>query len=231
VKIIFLNCWEGKLLDPLKKFIEAHKADTDIFCFQEAGTSVQSALDDILKLHTKETAQKKWQHDSEDLHDVTLATYVRQGIEIVDARLLLGDSVDLGIGLYTHLAVGTKPVHLINMHGYPWPGKLDTSQRIEQSRTILESLRGLSGVRIAGGDLNVLPETKSVTMFSDSNFQDLIRDYDIKTTRNHLSWDLHPTKLYYSDYVFVHDGTTVTNFSVPDIEISDHLPMVLEILL
>jgi endonuclease/exonuclease/phosphatase family metal-dependent hydrolase len=231
VKIVFLNCWHGKLLEPLKKFIEAHKADTDVFCLQEADATVQEALDGILRLHTKYTGVKMWKNGEGNINEVSQATYVKQGIEVVDTRAVLPERRDIGIGLYSHLVVGTKPVHIINLHGYPWPGKLDTANRIEQSEAFIECLRGAQGVRIVGGDLNVSPETKSVTMFSDNDYQDLIRDYSIKTTRNHLSWDLHPTKLYYSDYVFVDGGTTVTEFSVPDIEISDHLPMVLEILL
>lgn len=159
------------------------------------------------------------------------ATYVRQGIEIVENSPLLQDGSDTGFGLYTHLMVGTKPVHLVNMHGYPWPGKLDTPSRIEQSKAFLEPLQNTKGVRVVGGDLNVLPQTKSVEIFTDRGYQNLIHTHNIETTRNHFAWDLHPTKLYYSDYVFVNDNTAVTSFTVPDMEISDHLPMILEILL
>ncbi len=231
MKIVFLNCWHGKLLEPLKEFIETHKADTDVFCLQEADATVQEALDSTLRLYTKYIGTKMWKSGEGKTGEVWQATYVKQGIEVLDTSVVLPERRDIGIGLYSHLMVGTKPVHIINVHGFPWPGKLDTANRIEQSEACIERMRGAQGARIIGGDLNVSPETKSVTMFSDSGYQDLIRDYAIKTTRNHLSWDIHPTKLYYSDYVFVHDATTVTGFSVPDIEISDHLPMVLEILL
>lgn len=35
MKLISLNTWDGKLLDPLKEFIISQKDSTDIFCLQE----------------------------------------------------------------------------------------------------------------------------------------------------------------------------------------------------
>lgn len=229
MKIIFLNCWGGQLLEPLKEFIKAQKADTDVFCFQEAN-DMEEVLKAILSGYIKSTSNKDaYASDTDKLFNTSLATYARPGIEVIHSSPLLSDIFNTGLGLYTHLAVGTKSVHLVNMHGYPWPGKLDTPMRIEQSETFINSLKNKEGIRIVGGDLNVLPETKSAQMFSERGYQDLIRTYNIETTRNHFAWDLHPNKLYYSDYVFVDDNTAVVDFSVPDLEISDHLPMILKI--
>jgi len=91
-------------------------------------------------------------------------------------------------------------------------------------------LKNLPGVRIIVGAINVLPETQSIQMFGNAGYQDLIQLFNIPTTRNRLVWERFPDNpLYYSDYVFVDSNTTVKNFTAPTMEISDHLPMILEI--
>jgi endonuclease/exonuclease/phosphatase family metal-dependent hydrolase len=229
VKIIFLNCWEGKLLEPLKQFIEIQKADTDVFCLQEAPSNVQTAFDEVLKSYSKVSAERARSGAPGKDFAPAQVTYIRAGIEVVSSSQV-SDASDSGLGLYTELSVGTKPVHLLNLHGIPHPGKLDTPARIKQSQTFIDFFKNKVGTRIIGGDLNVLPETQSVQMFENSGYRDLINEYGIKTTRNRLVWERFPDNpLYYSDYIFMDRNTTVRNFTVPDMEISDHLPLILEI--
>jgi endonuclease/exonuclease/phosphatase family metal-dependent hydrolase len=67
-------------------------------------------------------------------------------------------------------------------------------------------------------------------MFEENGYRDLIKEYKISTTRNRLAWEMYPdNKQLFSDYVFLSPGITINNFSVPDNEISDHLPMILEV--
>ncbi len=49
------------------------------------------------------------------------------------------------------------------------------------------------------------------------------------SARNNLAWNRFPTKMYYSDYVFTSAKVKVESFSVPKNEISDHLPLIVEI--
>jgi len=117
-------------MDPLVQFIEAQKMDTDVFCLQEAPINVQTALGDVLSSYTKLSIEKNIVDSS---FTPTQATYVRPGIEVVRECPIFSDNPRAGLGLYTELAVGTKPLHIINLHGYPHPGKLDTPGRLEQS--------------------------------------------------------------------------------------------------
>ena len=68
-------------------------------------------------------------------------------------------------------------------------------------------------------------------MIEKIGMRNLIKDFSIATTRNALSYGNYPEseRQYFADYVFVSSGVRVLNFSVPEIEISDHLPMILEI--
>lgn len=76
----------------------------------------------------------------------------------------------------------------------------------------------------------MLPEAESIQAFAKAGYRDLIHEYKIPTTRNHFSWDLYPNAPYlFSDYVFIDPAIQVKSFSVPNVEVSDHLPMILEI--
>ena len=67
-------------------------------------------------------------------------------------------------------------------------------------------------------------------MFQKYGYLDLIKKFGIKTTRNEVAWENYPdNKQYFSDYVFVNPEAKIKSFSVPDLEISDHLPLILEI--
>jgi len=75
------------------------------------------------------------------------------------------------------------------------------------------------------GDFNLLPETKSLIMFEDAGMKNLIKEYNITSTRN--KFKKFNKKI--SDYVFVSNNVNVSSFKVPDVLISDHLPMIFEI--
>ena len=78
------------------------------------------------------------------------------------------------------------------------------------------------------GDFNVLPNTQSIIMFEDS-FVNLIKKYDISTTRSKISpWYGTAGEIKFSDYAFVSPNMEITDFKVPDVEISDHLPLIME---
>ena len=81
-----------------------------------------------------------------------------------------------------------------------------------------------------GGDFNLFPDTKSLELIREAGFRDLIQEFSISTTRNRYAWEKYPTKYLFSDYVFVSSSLTVQSFEVPTVEVSDHLPMIVEIL-
>jgi hypothetical protein len=144
----------------------------------------------------------------------------------------------LGSGAqYIRLPFGTTSLTICNIHGVPLPGdKLDTPKRIAQSQKILDTLRTQPGEQIITGDFNLLPETESVRVFERAGFRNLISEYQIKTTRGTLIKQLNPEYAHgpngfqeFADYTFVSPKLHVTSFEVPDLPISDHLPMILDI--
>ncbi len=131
---------------------------------------------------------------------------------------------------YSRISYGNRTITVINVHGltYRPDDKLDTPERLEQSRLIKEFALNEKSPVIICGDFNVTTKTKSVKTFGDS-FTDLIEKYRISRTRSKLSpWYGTPSELKFSDYVFVSPNIEITDFKVPEVEISDHLPLIME---
>lgn len=226
MKIIFLNAWNGAVGKSLWDFFEKEKESTDIFVLMETNLDFQKKADVLLTGFTSIKANKEVNNEDEYFQ----TTYVKNNSEIESFETILDGNRDIGYGIYTKIKSDKSILNLINVHGIALPGdKLDNPKRIEQSMTFINFMKKVKGPKIVGGDFNLLPETESVKMFEKNGYTNLVKEYDIKTTRNHLSWDLYPNKQMYADYVFVSKDIKVKSFEVPDIEISDHLPLILEI--
>lgn len=226
MRIIFLNIWHGKMQESLKEFIAREAPATDIFCLQEVYPEAKPLCDDLLHGFTSVTAYKKFSGNN-----FALATYVKDRLTVLSSGDILDDISNVGSGLSAEVNASAGKLHVCNVHGPALPGeKLDNADRIAQSRALIDLLCACPGQKIIGGDFNILPDTESIRMFAAEGYVDLIKEWNISTTRNRLAWENYPGhELYYSDYVFVSPDVKVKNFTVPKNEISDHLPMILEI--
>ncbi|HEX3095714.1 MAG TPA: hypothetical protein VHQ20_01175, partial [Patescibacteria group bacterium] len=132
--------------------------------------------------------------------------------------------------------VNGKSLVTCNVHGTALSlNKLDDPNRLEQSRKILGMMNQYDGEKIIVGDFNLLPETQSIKMFENEGYKNLIKDFAIKTTRGTLMRQLHPEYekgLFgfqeFADYAFTTPGISINKFEVPDVPVSDHLPLILE---
>ena len=224
MKIEFLNVWSGKRGEVLKEFLKGESEKIDVFCFQEADKYFPRIAADVFgQGFSFQTAYKY--NDKNDIFP--LAVYTRNDLKICGARAFLENTLGVGLGQ----DIQTQGISIANIHGISRPGnKLDYEKRIEQSSLIIENFCGRKEPIIIGGDFNVEKETQSIRMFAEAGYRDLIRDFGIRTTRNRLVWEKFPeAPQYYSDYVFVGPGVRVKSFEVIENEVSDHLPMVLEI--
>ncbi len=114
-------------------------------------------------------------------------------------------------------------VAVSNFHGL-WMqgrGKGDTEQRIEQSHKIKEMLDANEcDKKILCGDFNLMPDTQSIAILEE-NMKNLIREFDILTTRS----SHYPKPEKFADYTFVSPAVKVNDFKVLPDEVSDHLAM------
>lgn len=228
MKIIFLNAFEGKI-DGVKQFIQDQSANTDIFCFQESYNYSQSKI--FCKDWLKDYQSISEIEPSTQENEFSNSTFVNSKYLITDTQIIKHGDLSVGLGLYNQIQTSNNLVfNLCNFHGNAWPGdKQDNPSRLRQSQNIIDFFKNLSGLKIIGGDFNLNLDTKSVAMFEDNGYVNLIKKFNIPTTRNKIAWDQYETKQLYADFIFVSPDVKVTSFTVPSLLISDHLPMILEI--
>lgn len=238
MRIIFFNVWHGELWEGLKSYLLEEAKRTDIFCFTEVDPPFNLKLKDLFgeafQPFYHEILKANYLNGQIDGQGI----YVRNGLEASGfEKHQIYDITpdDCGILQSISVNINGKKLNIGSVHGKARPGeKFDTPERINQSKKIIEVFDKMDGSKIIGGDFNLLPETESVQMFQKSGYKDLIKDFAIKTTRNKVSWDQFASepgyvKQYYADFCFASPDVKIKSFEVPNLLISDHLPLVLEI--
>ena len=234
MRAIFLNSWYAKAGRSFYDFIVENSKDTDIFGLSEINPKLFSGLRRILPEFNSFYQKGIFDKNMRSIYGQ--AIFVRNGIRFdvlnkIDSPRDNYDEPAFGFALCLELGIKSKKLNFVNVHGKSRPGdKLDTPARIKQSENIIDFLRDKDGSVIVGGDFNLLPDTQSIRMFEESGYRNLIKDFDIEETRNRLSWEQFPNKekQHFADFCFVSKGIKVKNFEVPKIEISDHLPLILD---
>lgn len=257
MKLISLNTWGGKIYQPLMEFIKKNSKDTDVFCLQEvfnttsnikrgAGyrLNIYAEISKLLTNHQGYFASSLDNYIIVSRSQVNptkfnlsygLAIFIKNKVKVeAEGEFFVYrdrssfDPNNLNTlprnVQYINFIQSGKKFTVCNLHGI-WlkEGKKDAPSRIEQSEKIKQFLDQQMGEKILCGDFNLDINTKSIKIL-ETNLRNLIKDYHIKTTRNKL----FPGKEKIADYIFVSDGVKVQNFQVPKVEVSDHLPMILE---
>lgn len=256
MKLICLNTWGGRIYKPLMNFIKKNSKDTDIFCFQEVFDTKSNITESAgFRLNLYKEISKKlprlqgyfasgvenyiagsFQPNFIDFNlSWGLAIFIHKKLKIISN----GDFFVYGKKdsfnpkdlnslprnfQYINLKIGNKKFIIVNLHGIWIKGpKIDTTFRIKQSEIIKNFLNQQEGEQILCGDFNLNIDTQSLKIL-EKNMKNLIKEYQIPTTRSGLyNWGDK-----FADYVFVSPEVKVINFQVPNIEVSDHLPMILE---
>lgn len=253
MKIISLNTWGGKLFDPLINFIKDYSREVDIFCFQEVYDSVSNKklsrgmrsnlfleITQMLPDFNGFFVTTLKQHDLEgetnfDL-DIGLALFIKKSIQVKthgdifvyrnrDDKLIDIDykTIPRNLQFITFDKDGEECL-VCHFHGIWYPKtKLDTKERLEQSRKIKQFINGHFGKKILCGDFNLLSDTKSLEIL-DKDMENLIKKYNVPTTRN----TFYKREEKHADYILVSQNVKVLDFKTLNIPISDHLPLLLE---
>lgn len=257
MKLICLNTWGGKRLKPLIDFIKKFAQTTDIFCFQEVfdsarGETLRSGSISNLYNTTQEAipefrscfSASECGHDFDGLpisEDINwgLAVFFKPFLTIGASENFFVHETQSGNveswfdrpRILQHVEL-TRPsgevVHLFNLHGLLDEGaKRDTPLRDAQFAAVREIVSRYGGKKIFCGDFNIRPDTKNIALLGDEMIN-LIERYGVLKTRNELYEGLRRYNDTISDYVFVSPDISVKSFKVLDVEVSDHLPLVLE---
>jgi len=238
MRIIFLNAWSGNKRAEILEFIQKNSANTDVFCLQEVNVDLLNDMSKILGNFSVFYEADKNISDAKAGQAIFVKDiYTSESSQKINFHVL--DNENVGFLQFIEFSINNKTINLINVHGDSRPGdKLDTPSRINQSKTVLKFLEAKTGPKIIGGDWNLMPETESIQIFERSGYTNLISKFNIKSTRSKFSVEIAKKQAtdetpffgpqYFADFVFTSPEVNVTNFEVPNIEISDHLPLILD---
>ncbi len=245
MKILSLNTWCGRAgKDGLLDFFQRNK-DIDIFCLQEIweggedhaplwgdniDTSLLTNISSILADHVAffRPHYMDW---------YGLALFVKKDIKIIEEGDIFvfkerenafdkDDAVNHARNLQYVTVETPKGLRTIsNFHGL-WNGvsKEDTYERVAQADNIIRFLKGVPNPQVLCGDFNLLPESKSLKMLEDFGLKNLIREFNITSTRS----SHYKKPIRFADYTLVSGDIRVNDFKVLPDEISDHLAMYLD---
>lgn len=259
MKIITLNLWGGKVYEPLMGFLKEQKEDIDVFCFQELMfgeedktlernervnifNKVKEELGDFNShVHYAPEGSCFEARELEPGLRVGMAIFTKKKLMVIDSggfRSLRPDN-PTGKANKTTITANFNWIELDdlvigNLHGI-WErsevgkrsDKGDTENRLEQSNIIKDFLKTKKKSQVICGDFNMVLDVKSMEILEEG-MQNLIRDNNIVCTRSSLYRHIDEATNY-SDYILVSKDLKVGDFKVLDIEVSDHLPLVVEI--
>lgn len=257
MKLISLNTWGGKLYQPLIEFVKKAAGTTDVFCFQEVYFSevprpeipwiranlaleLKNALSDFLMVE-RLAVEGSYARDEMANKDVRIgeAIFIKKSLSVIESggfhtytedRESAKEKIEMATGNFQFVKIkdAHKTYFIGNIHGLWLPGsKSDTPKRIEQSDRLQAAIREFHGKKVLCGDFNLEPGTRSITMLN-SDMRDLIKEYNVKTTRNRYYGDMEKYADHIADYMFVSPDVHVTDFRVLTDEVSDHSPLLLK---
>ncbi|MBI2106942.1 endonuclease/exonuclease/phosphatase family protein [Candidatus Woesearchaeota archaeon] len=252
MKLISLNTWGGKVFEPLLRFIEEQAEDTDVFCFQEMfdsvvavtthsgiranlHTEISRLLPDFFGYFAPAYDGLDTDGNQNPMISCGLSLFLHSEVSVNQYR---GDEFVYGKrncerSEFTCLPRNLQHVTIVHhglrysiahFHGlWNGKGKDDTPDRIEQSRRVRGIFDELEGEKILCGDFNLVPGTESLAILEE-DLVNLVTKEGITNTRSRI---YYPKPCRYADYVLVSRDIGVNLFSVPEVDVSDHLPLVL----
>ena len=230
MKIIYLNACNGDLEQDFRAFLAKHAPDTDVFCFQEAYDKMREIASDYMGEFELVHHYAFAFGEGADAEDFALATYVRKSHKLIRSEAIVHADSPRGLGIDTLIEYNDRQLHVFNYHGISLPReKRDTPDRLRQSKELAAYFQQQTGPMVLGGDFNFLPDTEAYSILKSLGYAELVMDNGIDATVNEIYWSKGPSRLHYSDYLFVTKDVKVAKFEVPKIEASDHLPLLLDL--
>jgi endonuclease/exonuclease/phosphatase (EEP) superfamily protein YafD len=190
--------------------------------------TIQSGFDpDGPVRYAVEFGQAMFLHRSLELHQHFTRFIFRTANALTAAS---SEAIGWGLGRAIQVAVivHEQDTYVIgNVHGL-WhaSGKGDLPERLEQSRHIVAAMAAVPAEKkIIVGDLNVVPDTRSVRLIEAAGYRNLITEYAITDTRT-VFYHKAPRL---ADYVFVSQAVRVEDFHVDQTPVSDHAALILSV--
>lgn len=244
MKLLSLNIW-GCRIESIFDFIQKN-SDSEIICLQEVIKGGNNETERHERTNSFEIIEKllpnhigffskyiNGSHYGEEPKDFQfgIATYIKntlthnfsKRVELLDVNRKWNDYSGRFAGGVAHV-INVDGFTIINVHGL-WQDLIieDTEAKIEESQMIIKLSNENNAKKIICGDFNLTQNTRPIKILNNA-FINLIDKYNISDTRG----SLYKGSNRFADYVFVDSQIKVKSFNVPNVAISDHLPLVLE---
>ncbi len=130
--------------------------------------------------------------------------------------------------IFQHVVVGAdgKMIDVFNVHGIWGEDGKDNKRRLHMSKLLLSQIQGKENVFLAG-DFNVVPDTKTIGDIENELVNVFKRELVSTFNMKHKDKGGYATAVV--DMIFVsRDMEVITHYSPKD-DVSDHLPLVVEV--
>ena len=249
LKLITLNLFQGGLyFDRIKDFLK--EENPDILCVQEAYNSDNKKLAKSLRsIDTlKEILPSYYYHFAPELLDTRKEGKIPMGNAIFSRFPITKTNVffyDIPYGEYkaylkndnkydfsilpknleyVELKINNTILNVFNTHGIWGHHGNDTERRLRMGETIISQIKDKTNVILAG-DFNLFPTTQTVKNI-EKHLKNIFAN-ELKTTFN-MRLKPHPGNYTTAvvDMIFVNKNIQVFKKYCPNVDVSDHLPLV-----
>lgn len=226
MKIISLNTWGGLAgRELLLSFFEKYK-NIDVFCLQEIWAESHEVLIGGEKIGGRNLEHDKIMVDglrtiSSILINHTpyfrphfgehygLLMFVKNDLKVLSEGELFvyrekgyvpeGDVGNHARNIqYINIETKNGTRTVINFHGlWNGRGKNDSEDRLLQSDRIINFLKNIKNPMVLCGDFNLLPDTESIKKFEDFGMRNLIKEFEVISTRT----SFYDKNIPYADYI------------------------------
>ncbi len=248
LKVIQLNIWRGKLLSNALEFLKTE--NPDIILLQEVYSNSNNLPGMPITHRLYQYLQEKFPEyksvygpaftDTTKLGNIESGNAIFSKFEILDTTNTFfdvpyktfdeQDQTDFSHNPQTILGaklhINGVEVNAFSVHGIWGQDGLDSDRRLQMGETIIQQIKNKQNV-IMGGDFNLLPVTKTV-----ANIEKYVKSVFGNTLVSTFNMK-HKTDGGYAtavvDMMFYSETIKVLSKNCPDINVSDHLPLVVEL--
>lgn len=252
IKLIQINIYRGKYLDSAINFLKSQ--EPDVMTMQEVTSgrvnlyrNKKSDLFELLKSKLRFNGVLHTDIRYRDLPEATFGNAVFSKLPVIGYRvvrlkrfrpcnfdevedpksyfrirpLLARHLLDATIQIYS------QKVHIISWHGAWTAPPADTKETLRQAKIVANYLKSLNEPFILGCDLNNIPESKTVALISKVA-KNLMTGANVNQTTHPKVHKIVP-RGYLIDYIFTSKHFRTISLAVPQVTISDHLPVIAEL--
>lgn len=247
LKFIQVNIYKGKYLDSLLDFLKSH--DPDFVSMQEVTAGELNLCDNNLELfeYFKKRLGLKGVLDKVmqpvDSPKSYLGNVVFSKYQIFGSKsLVLKTFEEFTLAKFNDFKSFTKfprnllsvecvldgqKISAISWHAAWTAPPTDTEETLRQAKEVADFLKNLKEPFILGCDMNAVPQSKVAGLINQSAVNLMMNSGVLQTT--HLKIHKIAPRGFMIDYIFTSPHFKLKKLEVPQVTISDHLPVVAEL--